>query len=175
MIESKLTFFQMPIEGLFPEPSNPEEPCFGIPPEALNPIHMRAVPDKFIFAVIDAEMFPIPHIDQAIIAAPPIRVDHTVQGHLPTNNPLQRGFSTVRDEFGVALSLPLKQAKDDGLAIGTSSSFPFDVTSTKVGLVDFYFASERRLRFTEFVDTCSKSRDRPIDRIALQSHQEGHL
>jgi hypothetical protein len=109
-----------------------------------------------------------------VIAAPPIRIDHAVQGDLPTNNRLQRGFSTIRDEFGVALSITLENSKNDRLAVGASALFSFDATGSKIGLIDFDLAAEGRLRFAECRDAFSNSPDLPVDGVAVQASQESN-
>jgi len=175
MIESKLTFLQMQVEGAFMNPPESEQPHFGNPPEALNPIDMDSAPDKFIPPMIDPEMLAIPHIDQPIISAPPIRVDHTVQCDLPANNRLQRGFPAVRDELGVDLPMALENAKDDRFPVRPATSFPLNATRPKVGFIHFDLATERRLRFTEFGNPLAKNSHISVDRVAIQPSQRGHL
>ena len=126
MIESKFTFFQMQIEGPFVDPTESEEPRFCQAPEALNSFPMHPASHKFIFAMIDPEVFTISHIDQAIIPSPPIRIDHTVQGHLAPNHRLQRGCSAVGDQLGVDLPMALEEPKDDGFAVRPSPPFAFN-------------------------------------------------
>ena len=175
MIKSKLAFLQMQIEGAFVDPAKTDETGFRIAPESFNPVHMRTTSDKFIFAVIDAEMFSLSHIDQPVIASPPIRIAHTVHGNLPTNNRLQRRLSAVRDKFRVDLSIALENPKDDRLAVRPSSAFPFNAARSKGRFIDFDFATERRLGFAEFSNPLSKSPNIPIDRVAVQPSQEGNL
>lgn len=175
MIESKSTFLQMQVEGSFVDSSESEQAGFRKAPESFNPIHMRSAAHKFILAMIHPEMFAISHIDQAIIPSPPIRIDHTVQGNLATNNGLQCGFSAVRDEFSVDLAIPLENPKDDSFAIGSSSSFPFDAARAKVRLIDLDLPTKRRMHFTELRDACPDSPHIPVHRITIQAGQESHL
>ena len=169
MIESKFTFFKVQVEGALMDPSETDETSFCIPPEAFDPIHMRAAADKLIFAMIDAEMFPIPDIDQPIVPAPSVRINDAIQGDLPSNAPLQRGFSAIRDEFRVDVPIALENPKDDGFSIRPAAPFAFDAPRANVGFIDFDLAAKGRLCFTKFCDAFSKTSHIPIDRIAIQS------
>ncbi len=137
MIEAKLTLLQVEVEGTFMNPSKAEQPRFGKTPETLNPIHMDTASDKFIPAMIDPEMLPIAHINQPVIPSPPIRVDHTVQGDLPANNRLQRGFPAVRYEFRVDVPIALEDAKANSFAIGSTTS-PRHRTATGLHRIQQY-------------------------------------
>jgi hypothetical protein len=162
-------------EGLFVDPSESEETRFRKAPEAFHPVHMCATPHKFIFAMINPEMFAVPHINQAILPPPPIRIDHTVQGDLASNNRLQCGFSTVMDQFGVDLTVPLENAKDNCFPIRPSYPFSFEASCAKIGFIDFHLSAEGRLTFTKLRDVFSHSSYIPVHGIAIQSCQEGHL
>ena len=144
-------------------------------PKILNAIHLRTTSDEFIVAVIDAKVPPISDIDQAVIAPPPIRIDHTIHGHLPSNNRLQRGFSAVRDQFRVDLSIALENPKDDRFAIRSSAALPFNPTRPKGRFISFDLASERRLGFTDVSNALSQSVNISIDRVAIQPSQECYL
>jgi len=95
MIESKSTFLQMQVGGAFGNSSKSDETGFCLAPKAFNLVHMRSASHKFILAMIAPEMFAVSHIDQALRPPPHIRIDHTVQSDLVTNNRLQRGFPAV--------------------------------------------------------------------------------
>lgn len=175
MIESKLAFFEMPIEGAFVDPTKTDEPGFGIAPTSFNAIHLRSTADEFIVAVIDAKVPPISDIDQTVIAPPPIRIDHTIQCHLPSNNRLQPGFSTIRDQFRIDLSIALENPKDDRFAIGSSAALALNPTSTNVRCIDFDLATERRLGFADESNALSQSVNIAIDRVAIHPSQERNL
>lgn len=169
MIESKFTFFEVQVERSFMDPSGTDETSFRLPPKAFNPVHMRAPTDKLILAMIDSEMSTIPDLDQPMVPSPSVRIDHAVQGNLPSNNCLQGVFSAIRDEFRVDLPIPLEDSKDNGFTIRPAAPFSFDPSSPKVGFIDFHLSAERRLRFTEFRNACSNNPHIPIHRIAIQS------
>jgi len=132
MVESKRTFFQMQVKRLLVDPAESGELSFGIPPKPFNAVHMGTPAHKSILSIIDTQMFAVPYIDQAIIAVPPIRINHAVRGHFATNNCLQRVFAAVRHKFGIDLSIALKQPKYDCFAGGPTAAFPFYLYRTSV-------------------------------------------
>lgn len=175
MIKAKFQFLQMAGERPFVDPAESEETRFRKASESLNSVYMHSAPDKFIPPMIDPKMFAIAHIHQAVVPAPSIRVDHTVQSNPPANNRLQHGFPTVRYKLGVDLAMALENAKDDRLAVCSTSSFPFNAAAPKVRFINFDLARERRLGFTEFGNPFPKSSNISVDRIAIQPGQEGQF
>ena len=167
MIEAKFTFLQMPVERPFVDPAESEETRFRKAPESLNAVYMHSAAHKFILPMIDPKMFAISHINQAVVPAPSIRVDHTVQSNPPTNNRLQRGFPAVRYKLGVDLAMALENAKDDRFAVRSTSSFPLNASCPKVGFIYFDLTRKRRLGFTEFGNPFPKSMNIAVDRMAI--------
>lgn len=174
MIESKFTFLEVEVEGSFIDHSERTKPNFRLPPEAFEPAHMRSPAYKLILPMIDVEMAPLPNTDQPIEPSPHFRIDGAVQANLPSNNRLQHGVSTVRDEFRVDLSISLENTKDDGFSIRPSASFSFDASCPKVEIIDFPLSAKRRLRFTEFHNRLSNNSHLPIHRLAIQPCRDGH-
>jgi hypothetical protein len=64
MVESKLTFFEMQVEGAGGHTPKPNQACFRIAPESFNAIDVSPSFGKFVLAAIDAKMFAITHIDR---------------------------------------------------------------------------------------------------------------
>ena len=85
MVESKLTFFEMQVEGAGGHTAKPNQACFRIAPESFNTIDVSTPFGKFVLAVIDTKMFAIAHIDQAIVATPTISIDDGLKHHLTSN------------------------------------------------------------------------------------------
>ena len=54
--------------------------------------------------MIDAQVLAIAHIDEAVVAAPTVRVDDAVELHATANDPLQCGFRAIRDCLGVDMT-----------------------------------------------------------------------
>jgi len=70
-----------------------------VTPEAFNPIDVSTTFGKFVLAVIDAQMLAITDIDQAVIAAPAVRVDDAFQFDSAPYHRLQRGFGAIWNDL----------------------------------------------------------------------------
>ena len=75
MIESKLTLFEVKIESRFVHTSEFNQSDFSRGPKRFYTVDMRLASDKFIVAVMHTEMFVVAEINQAIVAAPAVRVN----------------------------------------------------------------------------------------------------
>ena len=88
MIESKLTLFKMQVKCTGGHATESKQARFGIPPETFNSIDVITAFGKFILAMINPELLTVTNIDQAIIAAPAVRVDDAFEFHSAANNRL---------------------------------------------------------------------------------------
>ena len=137
MVKPKLTFFKMQVEGAGGHTAKPNQACFRIAPESFNAIDVSVPFGKFVLAVIDAKMFAITYINQAIVATPAVRVDDALQLDSAPDHRLERGFRAIWNDFRVNVTVPLKDAEDYGFAKSTPASFAFDATGAKERFVDF--------------------------------------
>ena len=87
------------------------EAAFHKGSEAFDPIDMDPT-DRNPFRFIEAQMFVIPDIDQAIIATPAVGGHNTRGVHPSPNHRLQRGSRTIWNQLGIDLPVSLKDAKD---------------------------------------------------------------
>lgn len=67
MIESKLAFFQVKIEGLLRYSSELREPYFSPSPEVFNTVNVIVSISKFIVFVKDSIVFLKPEINKTIV------------------------------------------------------------------------------------------------------------
>ena len=65
----------MQIEGAIRDPVELLKPALGIAPEALNAVDMVRATRELIRPMLDSEVLGIADIDEAVLAAPPVRVD----------------------------------------------------------------------------------------------------
>ena len=79
MIEPKLTFFEMQVEGAGGHATETNQACFRVPPESFNAVDVSTTFGKFVLAVIDAQMLSKTNIDQAVVATLAVRVDDAFQ------------------------------------------------------------------------------------------------
>ncbi len=74
--------------------------AFGIRPETFYPVDMNIADGENVVRVIDTQMFRIPDINQSIVAAPAVRMNHRIETDLAANNVLQSFPLRVRDNLG---------------------------------------------------------------------------
>ena len=88
MIESPLALLQMQIESACGDTIELLQATLSKAPEAFNAINMCRASDELIRAMIDSEVFRVSDINQAIVAAPAVRVDDSLSSHATANNGL---------------------------------------------------------------------------------------
>jgi len=64
------------VEGAFSHPTEPGESGFGETPEALDAVDVGLPLGELVPAVVDSRVLAITDVDQAVIAAPVVGVDH---------------------------------------------------------------------------------------------------
>ena len=171
MIVSPFGFFQMQIKRRTRQSSVFGQTNFGDTPKSFHPIDVNGALGKFILPMINAKMFLIPHINQARVATPTVRVNDTLQVHTSANNRLQRGFQAIRHNFGIDFAIPLKDAKHNRFAICPSAPFAFHAPSPEETFVNFYGPGKGRSLLTLFCNPASNFRQIRIDGIPIQARQ----
>ena len=78
----------MQVKSFWAYTTEPGKSGFSISPEALDTVDMSPAVNEFIIAVVDLKVLVVTDIDQAIIAAPAVRVYDAVRGYLPSYNGL---------------------------------------------------------------------------------------
>ena len=96
--------------------------------------------DELVLTMIDAKMFGVTDINQAVITAPTIGMDDRVQGHATANYGLKCAFPAIRHDFGIDTAVALEDTENDGLARGAAATFASDSTSAEVTFINFNFA-----------------------------------
>src|SRR5437764_10906122 len=146
MIEPILALFEVQVEGAMRDPIELLEPALGKAPEALNTINMMVATRELVFTVIDSEVLRVSNINQAVITAPPVRVDDCSERDATANNGLQSDFLAVRHDFCVNAPIALEDAEDNGLARSATASLTSYTASAEVGLVNARLRKRRRAR-----------------------------
>ena len=80
----------MKVKCVFCQSSKAHNARLGEGPKAFNAINKRVFIGKFIVAMLHSEVLLIPQVDQAIVAAPVVRVDNTFEFYPTTNYALER-------------------------------------------------------------------------------------
>jgi hypothetical protein len=121
----------MQVKGCLAHSPELGQPEFSNAPEAFDAVYMGLVSNEFIVAMIDSEVLAITDIDETIIAAPAVRVNHTLRLDLSPDDGLQRGFGTIRDDFGIDFPVAFEDAEDNRFTIGAAPSFSFNAQCSK--------------------------------------------
>lgn len=122
---------------IFRHPIKLNQSSLGKTPEGLNPINVLVASGKFIMTMINVIMFIVPHIHQAIITTPAIRMDDTFVIDFPAYNSLQGLFAGIRNNFSVHIPRAFEDAKDNRFARGTTNAFTGISSGTEVRFVHF--------------------------------------
>lgn len=84
VVKPEFRLFQMQIKQLFRDTVKLRQASFGITPKRLNTVNVLLPSGKFIGTVMDAVMFFIAHIHQAVIRLLAIGIDFAVNGYVTT-------------------------------------------------------------------------------------------
>ena len=114
-VEPELALFQVQIEGGSSHPTEPGKPGFGKTPEPLDAVDVGLPFRELVPAVVDSQVLAIADIDQSVVAAPVVGVEHALGFHFASYNRLQCGFGAVG---------ALEDAEDGRLAEAPRSRFP---------------------------------------------------
>jgi len=118
------------------------EPIFSVTPEALDAIDMMCASHELALPVVDSEVFGVSDINEAVVAAPAIRIDDRFGRDTTANNGLQRGFFTVRHDLRVDAPVALVDAEDDGFTARPATALTAYTARAEVALVEFDLARE---------------------------------
>ena len=116
MIEAEFTFFQMQQKRVFGHARELVQPALGEAPERLDAVDVGRVLHVLVPAVKHAVVAGVAHVDQAVVAAPAVGVDHSGGVDFAPDDALQRRFRAIGYNFRVHSPRPLEQAEDDGFA-----------------------------------------------------------
>lgn len=117
---------------------------FGKVPEPFDSIDVARTTGELIATMIDLEVFGVALIHQSVIAWSAVAVNDAVEADFTSCKPLKDLFHRIRDNLGVDFPNAFKDAKDNGLASDTSTSFVFAATSYEVGFINLSLSAEGR-------------------------------
>lgn len=132
VIESKLTFFEVQIEGRFSHTAELYETNFSEGPEAFDAVDVVGSESKKILAVVDAVVLFVAQIDQGMIGPKAVGMDGRLLINLAFYDRIKRFTRTVRDYLGIDLSVSFVNAEDDGFSVSPASSLAANSLCTKV-------------------------------------------
>ena len=120
------------------------QPALGVAPKALNAVDMNAAPGEFVVAVVDPQVLVKPHIDQAVVAAPAVGVNHAGDVGLAPDDGLKNGFGGIGHDLGVHIVAALEQAKDHRFVARPTAPKTAHPARPEVRLIGFELALQRR-------------------------------
>src|SRR5690606_18693727 len=146
MVEAELGLLQVQVEGVPGHAVELGQAVLGVAPEALDAVDVAASAGELVLAVVDAEVFGVADVDQAVVAGPAVGVDDALEADAAADRLPQRLFLHVGDDLGVDAVAPLEHAEDDGLAPGAPAPLAADASGAEVGLIDFDHPPHRALQ-----------------------------
>ncbi len=171
MIESKFGFFEVQVEGTPGHAIELGQAPLRKAPEGLDTVDMPFTVGELILPMMHSEVLVKADIDQPVITAPTVRVDHRAGFHMSANNGLQRGFGAIRHDLGIDLAVPLQQAEHDRLAVSAATSFATHAVRAKVRFIHFYRAMQRRLQLAGLGDASAYLEVNVVDRSDRKTGQ----
>ena len=130
----------MQIEGAIGDSIKLLESALCHTPEALNAVDMRVAASKLISPVLDAKVFRVANIYQAIIATPAVTVNHRLWCDATTNDGLKRGFLAVGHDLGEDRTVTLEYAEDDSFTKCSSATLATHSSGAEVRFIHFDLA-----------------------------------
>ena len=171
MIESKLSFLEMQIEGTLGQAVELGHTSLCIAPETFDTVDVPFARGELIGPVVDSEMLVKADIHQPVVTKPAIRMDNRSRVDVASDNPLQCGLGAVRHDFCVDHTLALEQTKDNRLAVGTTPTSTSNTVGTEVGLIHFNRTVQRRSLFTGFSQSLANLQVDRIHRTKRDTYQ----
>jgi len=175
VVEPELGLFEVQVKGGIGQAVELHQPGLGKSPEGLDAVDVVLAVDELVNAMLDAMVFLVTQIDQAVVTPPVVGVDDAPGVHFAPNDGLKGGFGAIRDDLGVDLAAALKDAEDWLFAGRPPASFPLDALGAKVGFVDLDHASEGRFKFAHLGDAKADQVQVAVDRVAVQTGQGGYF
>ena len=101
---------------------------------------MGVAANKFAFGMVNPKMFFITDINQAIIAAPFVRMNNRISGYFAANNGLKRFCGNIGNNFGINFAIAFKQAKYNCFTGCAPATFTGSTTA-EVAFINFDLAT----------------------------------
>ena len=138
-------------------------------PEALNTVDVATATSKFIRPMLNAEVLRVADINQPVVAAPAVAVNHSFRRNAAPNNGLKCDLLAVGHDLGVDRTVAPEDAEDNGLTARSTATFAAHAASAKVGLINFDLAGEGRLTLTFFGDAATDFEKDRVNALARQA------
>ena len=144
VIEAVFGFLQVQIKRMSGHPVELHQTSFGIASKALNAVDMRTAPSKLIAAVVAPQVLVNAHIDQAVISAPTVGVNHACNIGLAPDDGLKDGLRSIGDDLAVHTLASLEQSKNHCLATCPTAPKTTHPARPEVRLIGLELALQER-------------------------------
>ena len=144
VIEAILRFFQVKIKRMLGHPVELHQATLGITPKALDAVDVNVASGELVVAVVDPQMLVKADIDQAVIAAPAVRVNHAGNIGLASDDGLKDDLGGIRNDFRINVLAAFEQTKDHRLLTRATAAKSANPARSKVGLIGFELTAQRR-------------------------------
>ncbi len=166
----------MQIESSFRHTVELMQAAFSIRPKTFDAIDVIVADGKNIRRMIDPKMFAVADINQSVVAALAVRVNHRIQEYLAANNVLQRLSRWVRHDFSKDRTVAFVNSEDNGLAAGAATAFAANSFCPKIRFINFDLATGKRRRSLRFFgNAISDFQINSINRFARQVSQQSRF
>ena len=144
VIEAIFRFFQMEIKRMLGHPVELHQATLGVTPKALDAVDVNAAPGELVVAVVDPQMLVKADIDQPVIAAPAVRVNHAGNVGLASDDGLKDNLGGIGDNFGINVLAAFEQTKYDRLLTCATAAKSANTARSKVRLIGFELTAQGR-------------------------------
>ena len=117
---------------------------FSETPETLNAVDVARASGELIATMINPIVFRVADINQAVITAPPVRMDDDINRDSAANNRLQSSLFAVRHGLRIDAPVTLQETEDWGLARSASPALATHPACAEVAFVNFDLATRQR-------------------------------
>ena len=176
MIESKLAFLQMQIEGLFGYSSGLREPRFSPLPKVFNTFDVIATIRKLIVSMLDSIVFLIAKINQSVVGFEAVRIDCWIRTDLRGDDRIKFVYWTVWNNLSIYVSSSFDQTKHDVFPLGSTTAFTANAFRSEVAFIKLNatFFKDAFL-FAKVNNTFSESKEDTIDWLTTDARQWGNF
>ena len=124
----------------------------GVGPERLNAVDVGLLISEFATPMLNPKMLCIAHVNQPMITAPTVGINHAPQADPAADYRLQRMFAGVRHDFRVYLAVALEHVERDGFLTSAANTL-----RAEVRFIYFNMPGDLRLLFAFLRQTAAST------------------
>lgn len=154
--------------------------AFGEGPECFDAVDVGASPGEAFGLFADPDVPVVANIDQAVIAAPIVRIDNGRRIDPAPDHPMKTGLRAIRDDLGVDPAAALEETEDRLLlgapAGGEAAILTALASRTEVALINFNLTDQTTdLSHLMVVDQPTETHEVSVRRVAAHTSKSRHV